>query len=82
MQSRSLVQSLPVDRLTPEQWAEEPYFLRIASVVRFTGLGGSTIYRLMSADMFPCPVRLGPRAVAWRRSDVDRWSATRPPVDQ
>jgi prophage regulatory protein len=68
------VQSLTIESSTSERWAEEPHFLRIASVVRVTGLGRSTIYRLISADMFPCPVRLGPRAVAWRRSDVDRWT--------
>lgn len=75
------MQSPSIESTTPDRWAVEPHFLRIASVVRVTGLGRSTIYRLMSADMFPCPVRLGPRAVAWRRSDVDRWSATRPPAD-
>ncbi|MDP3476571.1 AlpA family transcriptional regulator [Hydrogenophaga sp.] len=29
-----------------------------------TGLGRSTIYRLMAQQQFPCPVRLGARAVA------------------
>ena len=75
------MQLLSIQSPTSERLPEEPHFLRIASVVRVTGLGRSTIYRLMSADMFPYPVRLGPRAVAWRRSDVDRWSATRPQTD-
>ena len=48
-------------------------------VVRMTGLGRSTIYRLIAKDMFPVPVRLGDRAVAWRRSDLDRWSDDRRP---
>jgi prophage regulatory protein len=55
-----------------------PLFLRIGTVVRLTGLGRSTIYRLMADEKFPSPVRLTKRAVAWRRSDVERWSEDRP----
>lgn len=57
-----------------------PVFLRMPTVMRMTGLGRSTIYRLIADQKFPCPVRLGPRAVAWRRSDLDRWSEARPVV--
>jgi prophage regulatory protein len=33
----------------------------------------------MVADKrFPGPVRLGPRAVAWRRTDLEQWSGARP----
>ena len=55
-------------------------FLRMPTVMRMTGLGRSTIYRLIADQKFPCAVRLGPRAVAWRRSDLDRWSEARPAV--
>lgn len=44
-----------------------------------TGLGRSTIYRLVASGAFPAPVHVGPRAVAWRWSDLDRWSETRQP---
>ncbi len=54
--------------------------LRIGVVVRLTGLGRSTIYRLMADEQFPAPVRLTKRVVAWRRSDVERWSEDRPKV--
>ena len=53
-------------------------FLRLPSVVRRTGLGRSTIYRLMAERKFPSPVKLAGRAVGWRRSDLDRWSEARP----
>lgn len=55
-----------------------PVFLRMTAVIRMTGLGRSTIYRLIADQQFPSPVRLGPRAVAWRRTDLERWSAARP----
>ena len=53
-------------------------FVRMAAVVRMTGLGRSTIYRLMAEDKFPSPVRLAKRAVAWRRIDLEQWSEGRP----
>lgn len=60
--------------------AVAPVFLRMATVIRMTGLGRSTIYRLIADHKFPSPVRLGPRAVAWRRTDLDQWSEARPVV--
>jgi predicted DNA-binding transcriptional regulator AlpA len=40
----------------------------------------AAIYRLMANQKFPSPFRLGPRAVAWRRADLDKWSEARPIV--
>lgn len=57
-----------------------PVFLRMPMVMRLTGLGRSTIYRLIAAQKFPSPVQLGTRAVAWRRADLDRWSEARPTI--
>jgi prophage regulatory protein len=57
-----------------------PVFLRMPTVMRMTGLGRSTIYRLIADRSFPSPVKLGPRAVAWRRADLERWSENRPAV--
>jgi len=53
-------------------------FLRMPSVIRRTGLARSTIYRLIAERQFPSPVRLAGRAVGWRLTDLDRWSAGRP----
>jgi prophage regulatory protein len=57
-----------------------PLFIRIGVVMRLTGLGRSTIYRMMAEDAFPQPVRLTRRLIAWRRTDLDRWSDARPRV--
>lgn len=57
-----------------------PLLVRMPTVMRLTGLGRSTIYRMVAARTFPSPVRLGPRAVAWRQSDLDEWSESRPDV--
>ena len=65
---------------SPVGEAQASVFVRMPAVVRMTGLGRSTIYRLMSEDKFPSPVRLAKRAVAWRRIDLEQWSAGRPTV--
>jgi prophage regulatory protein len=55
-------------------------FARMPTVLRLTGLGRSTIYRLIAEDKFPAQVRIGTRAVGWRWSDLERWSAARPTI--
>ena len=74
------MQRTPLESSSARTDAIAPVFLRMPTVMRMTGLGRTTIYRLIADQKFPCPVRLGPRAVAWRRSDLDRWSAARPVV--
>lgn len=60
--------------------AVRPAILCLPEVMRLTGRGRSTIYRLLAAGQFPSPVQLSVRAVGWRRSDVDDWTAARPLV--
>ena len=63
-----------------DQRQEGSFFLRMQAVIRMTGLGRSTIYRLVAQDKFPCPVRLAKRAIAWHRFDLERWSEARPTI--
>ncbi|WJD61292.1 helix-turn-helix transcriptional regulator [Pseudomonas kurunegalensis] len=59
--------------------AEYDRFLRIAEVVRVTGLSRNTIYRRMREGTFPEQVRIGPNSVAWLQSDISAWmSALKP----
>ena len=57
-----------------------PYLLRLPAVLRTTGLGRSTLYRLISERAFPPPVKLARRAVAWRQEEVQRWASARVPA--
>ena len=52
-------------------------FARLPTVIQAIGLDRSTIYRLVANGAFPPPVDLGPRAAAWRWSDLDQWSESR-----
>ena len=45
---------------------------RLPTVLKLTSLGRSTMYRWIADGSFPAPLRLGPRVVAWRLSDLDR----------
>ena len=47
--------------------------LRRKDVENMVGLSRSTIYKLMNQGLFPKAIRLGPRAVGWRISDIENW---------
>ena len=55
----------------------EVEFLRLPDVKAVTGLGKTSIYELIRDKSFPAPVRLGPRAVGWVRSEVRKWALER-----
>ena len=55
----------------------EVSFLRLPEVKAITGLSKTSIYELIREKSFPAPVRLGPRAVAWVRSEVRQWALER-----
>lgn len=56
---------------------EDVTFLRLPEVKAVTGLSKTSLYTLIRDRNFPAPVRLGPRAVAWVRSEVKQWAANR-----
>lgn len=52
-------------------------FLRIADVLPIIGVSESTLKRWVKCRMFPVPVRLGPRACAFKASEVEAWKSSR-----
>jgi prophage regulatory protein len=57
--------------------SDEVIFLRLPEVKAVTGLSKSSLYELIRANSFPASVRLGPRTVAWVKSEVRQWAADR-----
>jgi prophage regulatory protein len=55
-----------------------PIFMRLPAVLQATGLGRSTVYRMVAEHTFPAPVKLAKRAVGWRQDDVQQWTIARP----
>ena len=50
-----------------------PRLLRLPEVMQRTGLKEHTLYRLMRQGMFPVPLKISRRNVAWRDTDVQVW---------
>ena len=56
----------------------EDRLLKRREVEEITGLSRSTTYRMVKTGQFPQPVRVGPKAVRWRLSDIIAWLESRP----
>lgn len=56
--------------------AEKHY--RRPAVEEITGLSRSTIYAMMSKGLFPRPVKLTSKAVAWPETSITNWLNSRP----
>ena len=44
--------------------------LRIADVQEITGLSRASVYKKVASGLLPRPVRLSPRCVRWRASEL------------
>ena len=51
--------------------------LRKPRVLAIIGIGNTSLYAAIKRGDFPAPVKLGVRAVGWRRSDIENWLASR-----
>lgn len=52
---------------------ESVLLLRLAQVIKICGLKKSSIYDRMKKGTFPKSVRLGPKSVAWRSDELEKW---------
>lgn len=51
--------------------------IRLKEVMQLTGLARSTIYKYLAEGLFPKPVSLGDRCVAWVEKEVHDWILVR-----
>ena len=51
--------------------------MRLSEVMDCTGLGRSSIYKLMGESRFPKSVSLGNRMVGWVSHEIDEWITER-----
>ncbi|MBS0377144.1 MAG: AlpA family phage regulatory protein [Proteobacteria bacterium] len=49
--------------------------LRLAEVIKITGLRKTLVYELQAAGTFPMKVQLTPRSVGWVENEVQTWLA-------
>lgn len=52
--------------------------LRMPQVIEMTGVSRAHVYALISREEFPRPIRIGRRAVGWKKHDVEAWIVARP----
>lgn len=55
-------------------------YWRKSRVLELCGISKSTLDRLVRSGDFPKPVKLGPRAIGWKVSDVIDWIDSREQV--
>ncbi|WP_293779727.1 AlpA family transcriptional regulator [uncultured Oxalicibacterium sp.] len=48
-------------------------FLKLPEVLKILPVSRATFYAGIKDGRYPSPVKLGPRAVAWRLSDIDAY---------
>ena len=59
---------------------ENHRLMRRDQVLHICAISRSALYDMISKGMFPEPVRIGRRAVAWREYEVVAWIKSRPPA--
>ncbi|WP_338491445.1 AlpA family transcriptional regulator [Erwinia aphidicola] len=47
--------------------------IRMSEVLRRIGLGKAWVYKLISQGVFPKPVKIGSRSIAFVESEIDEW---------
>ena len=61
---------------------DELSLMRRYEVLQVCGFSKSNMYNLIEQGLFPEPVRIGPRSVRWRKSDVVDWLVALPPASE
>ena len=54
------------------------YLIDRTEVEKRVGLTRSSIYDAMRKGNFPLPLKVGPKAVRWRASEIEAWVDSRP----
>lgn len=59
---------------------QEERLLNAREVTELIGVSRSTLHRMVAANRFPRPIRVGLRALRWRLSEVLAWMESGPPA--
>lgn len=69
---------LPMSQATEALAAPLESLLSIGEVTAIVGASRSTIYAWLKQSLFPPPIRIGPRRVSWRTSEIQAWIESPP----
>jgi prophage regulatory protein len=48
-------------------------FIKLPEVIKITGKSRSSIYSSIPKGLFPAPLKIGPKAIAWTTESIRRW---------
>lgn len=51
--------------------------IRMPEVLRRIGYGKAWVYKLIALNLFPKPVKIGTRSIAFVESEIDEWINSR-----
>ena len=72
-----LTQSQLKKQVTGNPMSKTPEFimrvLKLKDVLSKTGLGKTSLYKLINLSEFPKPISLGLRSVGWLESEIEAW---------
>lgn len=60
-------------RVSPRVAGEKSPFMSFAQVLELVPVGRSTLRLMIAAEKFPQPKKLGTRAAAWSKAEVEAW---------
>lgn len=63
--------------ITNEAKIMKSRIIRINEVINKVGLKKSSIYKLISLNLFPKQIKLGIRASGWHEFEIDEWIKSR-----
>ena len=55
-----------------------PELISFAQLKEYYGIPRTSAYRYMLTSQFPEPIRLGPKSVRLKKSEIDEWISNRP----
>ena len=55
----------------------ETEILKLPEVLVLTKISRTSLYRFIQSGDFPRPIKLGPRARAWKKREILNWIANR-----
>lgn len=61
----------------PHNYSNTSRLIRLPHVLTRVALSRSHVYQLMDRGLFPLPVKIGTRAVAWVEDEISMWIAER-----
>jgi len=64
---------MTIQQSREHQTADDAVLIRLQEVRRITGLGTTTIYQSVARGDFPRQIKIGPKSVAWVKSEVMNW---------